>query len=99
MTHVWSVSFLEQAIIMCIFAFTYICQLCVWKANIVSPKSSYKWEAIDQDSQMKYTFKLCDDSPETKCGPGSSVCAHSNATNTDTTVGKFKAVTDIRVLC
>ncbi|XP_028253968.1 cation-independent mannose-6-phosphate receptor [Parambassis ranga] len=36
---------------------------------------SYKWEAIDQDNQMRYTMKLCDTSPPTDCGSGSAVCA------------------------
>ncbi|XP_062406227.1 cation-independent mannose-6-phosphate receptor [Sardina pilchardus] len=50
---------------------------------------SYQWEAIDQDSQMKYTMKLCDNSPDTKCGKGAAVCAHSLASKTDTTVGEL----------
>ncbi|XP_041951218.1 cation-independent mannose-6-phosphate receptor-like isoform X1 [Alosa sapidissima] len=50
---------------------------------------SYKWEAIDQDSQMKYTMKLCDNSPDTQCGEGSAVCAHSIASKMDTTVGEL----------
>ncbi|KAL2081956.1 hypothetical protein ACEWY4_021774 [Coilia grayii] len=50
---------------------------------------SYKWEAIDQDEQMKYTMKLCDESPNTECGPQSAICAHSFADKTNTTVGEL----------
>ncbi|KAM4529814.1 cation-independent mannose-6-phosphate receptor [Fundulus diaphanus] len=38
---------------------------------------SYKWEAVDQDSKMKYTMKLCESSPATSCGSNVAVCAQS----------------------
>ncbi|KAM3602400.1 uncharacterized protein V6R79_003255 [Siganus canaliculatus] len=48
---------------------------------------SYKWEAIDQDNNVRYTLKLCESSPSTSCGPGVAVCATDLRTNTDTAVG------------
>ncbi|XP_076612208.1 cation-independent mannose-6-phosphate receptor [Chaetodon auriga] len=48
---------------------------------------SYKWEAIDVDNKMSYTFKLCESSPSTACGPGTAVCAEDLATKTHRAVG------------
>ncbi|TRY58198.1 hypothetical protein DNTS_017409 [Danionella cerebrum] len=50
---------------------------------------SYKWEAIDQDSNVKYALKLCDSSPVTECGEGSSVCAHSFSSGQHQSVGEL----------
>ncbi|KAM4632802.1 LOW QUALITY PROTEIN: cation-independent mannose-6-phosphate receptor [Polymixia lowei] len=50
---------------------------------------SYKWEAIDQDNNVKYTLKLCDSSPETSCGVGTAVCARNLTTQKDQSVGEL----------
>uniref|UniRef100_A0A8C1Z5G4 Insulin-like growth factor 2 receptor n=1 Tax=Cyprinus carpio TaxID=7962 RepID=A0A8C1Z5G4_CYPCA len=50
---------------------------------------SYKWEAIDQDSNVTYTLKLCDTSPETECGKESAVCAHKLKSGQFQSVGEF----------
>uniref|UniRef100_A0A8C7QBA3 Insulin-like growth factor 2 receptor n=1 Tax=Oncorhynchus mykiss TaxID=8022 RepID=A0A8C7QBA3_ONCMY len=55
--------------------------------------SSYKWEAIDRDSKVKYTLKLCDSSPNTECGAGSAVCARNL-----TSVLSLKKVTESSVI-
>uniref|UniRef100_A0A4W5NI57 Insulin-like growth factor 2 receptor n=1 Tax=Hucho hucho TaxID=62062 RepID=A0A4W5NI57_9TELE len=49
--------------------------------------SSYKWEAIDRDSKVKYTLKLCDSSPNTECGAGSAVCARNLTSQNNQSVG------------
>uniref|UniRef100_A0A3Q3IPM5 Uncharacterized protein n=1 Tax=Monopterus albus TaxID=43700 RepID=A0A3Q3IPM5_MONAL len=42
----------------------------------------YKWEAIDQDNKVSYTFQLCESSsPLTECGASTAVCARNLATN------------------
>ncbi len=56
--------------------------VCVW---------SYKWEAIDQDSNVRYTLKLCDSSPDTECGKESTVCAHNLTSGQHQSVGKCSA--------
>uniref|UniRef100_A0A673MU85 Cation-independent mannose-6-phosphate receptor-like n=1 Tax=Sinocyclocheilus rhinocerous TaxID=307959 RepID=A0A673MU85_9TELE len=48
----------------------------------------YKWEAIDQDSNVSYTLKLCDSSPDTECGKESAVCAHNLKSDQHQSVGK-----------
>uniref|UniRef100_A0A3Q3MKC2 Insulin-like growth factor 2 receptor n=1 Tax=Mastacembelus armatus TaxID=205130 RepID=A0A3Q3MKC2_9TELE len=50
---------------------------------------SYKWEAIDQDNKVSYTFKLCDSSPPTDCGPSAGVCARNLTTNKKQSVGEY----------
>uniref|UniRef100_A0A8C1XSQ9 Insulin-like growth factor 2 receptor n=1 Tax=Cyprinus carpio TaxID=7962 RepID=A0A8C1XSQ9_CYPCA len=50
---------------------------------------SYKWEAIDQDSSVRYTLKLCADSPDTECGKESAVCAHNLKSNQHQSVGEL----------
>uniref|UniRef100_A0A8C1G8U4 Insulin-like growth factor 2 receptor n=1 Tax=Cyprinus carpio TaxID=7962 RepID=A0A8C1G8U4_CYPCA len=50
---------------------------------------SYKWEAIDQDSNVTYTLKLCDTSPETECGKESAVCAHKLKSGQFQSVGEL----------
>ncbi|XP_051500970.1 cation-independent mannose-6-phosphate receptor-like [Myxocyprinus asiaticus] len=50
---------------------------------------SYKWEAIDQDSNVRYTLKLCDSSPDTDCGKDSAVCAHSLKNDQKQSVGEL----------
>ncbi|XP_063079301.1 cation-independent mannose-6-phosphate receptor [Engraulis encrasicolus] len=55
---------------------------------------SYKWEAIDLDNQLKYTIKLCDESPSTACGPQAAICAQSLVDKTTTTVGELSLLQD-----
>ncbi|XP_056150610.1 cation-independent mannose-6-phosphate receptor [Lampris incognitus] len=50
---------------------------------------SFKWEAIDQDNNVKYTLKLCDSSPETSCGPSTAVCARNLTTQKVRSVGEL----------
>ncbi|XP_052442128.1 cation-independent mannose-6-phosphate receptor [Carassius gibelio] len=50
---------------------------------------SYKWEAIDQDSNVRYTLKLCDSSPDTECGKESAVCAHKLKSDQPQSVGEL----------
>uniref|UniRef100_A0A672Q5X8 Cation-independent mannose-6-phosphate receptor-like n=1 Tax=Sinocyclocheilus grahami TaxID=75366 RepID=A0A672Q5X8_SINGR len=50
---------------------------------------SYKWEAIDQDSNVSYTLKLCDSSPDTECGKESAVCAHNLKSDQHQSVGEL----------
>ncbi|XP_070781683.1 cation-independent mannose-6-phosphate receptor [Enoplosus armatus] len=50
---------------------------------------SYKWEAIDQDSNVSYALKLCESSPTTSCGPGAAVCARNLTTSTVRSVGEL----------
>ncbi|XP_016329709.1 cation-independent mannose-6-phosphate receptor-like [Sinocyclocheilus anshuiensis] len=50
---------------------------------------SYKWEAIDQDSNVRYTLKLCDSSPDTECGKESAVCAHNLKSDQHQSVGEL----------
>jgi len=58
--------------------------VCVWLW-------SYKWEAIDQDSNVRYALKICDSSPDTECGKGSAVCAHNLTSSQYQSVGKCNA--------
>ncbi|KAL0967415.1 hypothetical protein UPYG_G00251950 [Umbra pygmaea] len=48
---------------------------------------SYQWEAIDLDTKVKYTLKLCDNSPATECGENSAVCAYNLTTKENESVG------------
>uniref|UniRef100_A0A3Q1JC88 Uncharacterized protein n=1 Tax=Anabas testudineus TaxID=64144 RepID=A0A3Q1JC88_ANATE len=48
---------------------------------------SYKWEAIDQDNKVSYTFKLCDSSPSTGCDSNTGICAENLGTITKQSVG------------
>uniref|UniRef100_A0A8C4YYE4 Insulin-like growth factor 2 receptor n=1 Tax=Gadus morhua TaxID=8049 RepID=A0A8C4YYE4_GADMO len=48
----------------------------------------YKWEAIDQDNNVKYTLKLCESSPDTACGAGTAVCASNLTTHEEHSVGE-----------
>lgn len=50
---------------------------------------SYKWEAIDQDSNVRYALKICDSSPDTECGNGSAVCAHNLMSGQHQSVGEL----------
>nr|XP_020473896.1 cation-independent mannose-6-phosphate receptor isoform X2 [Monopterus albus] len=51
---------------------------------------SYKWEAIDQDNKVSYTFQLCESSsPLTECGASTAVCARNLATNAKQSVGEL----------
>ncbi|XP_039980957.1 cation-independent mannose-6-phosphate receptor isoform X2 [Xiphias gladius] len=50
---------------------------------------SYKWEAIDRDNKVSYTFKLCESSPSTGCGPSNAVCARDLTANTQQSVGEL----------
>uniref|UniRef100_A0A4W4G3A2 Insulin-like growth factor 2 receptor n=1 Tax=Electrophorus electricus TaxID=8005 RepID=A0A4W4G3A2_ELEEL len=54
---------------------------------------SYKWEAIDQDTKMKYTLKLCLSSPNTDCGESTAVCAQNLITNKSQSVGDLSLQT------
>uniref|UniRef100_A0A8C7K5E3 Insulin-like growth factor 2 receptor n=1 Tax=Oncorhynchus kisutch TaxID=8019 RepID=A0A8C7K5E3_ONCKI len=56
----------------------------------------YKWEAIDRDSKVKYTLKLCDSSPNTECGAGSAVCARNLTSQKNQSVGDE---TNCHVIC
>ncbi|KAM8847361.1 cation-independent mannose-6-phosphate receptor [Synchiropus picturatus] len=55
---------------------------------------SYKWEAIDQDSNTGYTLKLCESSPPTSCGSGTAVCARNLRTNASQSVGELTLRTE-----
>uniref|UniRef100_A0A673X291 Insulin-like growth factor 2 receptor n=1 Tax=Salmo trutta TaxID=8032 RepID=A0A673X291_SALTR len=61
---------------------------------------SYKWEAIDRDSKVKYTLKLCDSSPNTACGAGSAVCARNLTSQKNQSVGdlSLKKATESSVI-
>ncbi|XP_029532637.1 cation-independent mannose-6-phosphate receptor [Oncorhynchus nerka] len=61
---------------------------------------SYKWEAIDWDSKVKYTLKLCDSSPNTGCGAGSAVCARNLTSQKNQSVGdlSLKKATESSVI-
>ncbi|XP_056125524.1 cation-independent mannose-6-phosphate receptor [Rhinichthys klamathensis goyatoka] len=50
---------------------------------------SYKWEAIDQDSNVSYALKICDSSPDTECGKGSAVCVHNLTSSQHQSVGEL----------
>ncbi|KAL4649143.1 cation-independent mannose-6-phosphate receptor [Arapaima gigas] len=50
---------------------------------------SYQWEAIDQDSRVRYSMKLCSSSPNTPCGASSAVCAHNVTLNKYQSVGEL----------
>lgn len=50
---------------------------------------SYKWEAIDQDSNVRYTLKLCESSPNTGCGKDSAVCAQNLQNGQNQSVGEL----------
>uniref|UniRef100_A0A673X9U3 Insulin-like growth factor 2 receptor n=1 Tax=Salmo trutta TaxID=8032 RepID=A0A673X9U3_SALTR len=60
----------------------------------------YKWEAIDRDSKVKYTLKLCDSSPNTACGAGSAVCARNLTSQKNQSVGdlSLKKATESSVI-
>uniref|UniRef100_A0A672PLU1 Cation-independent mannose-6-phosphate receptor-like n=1 Tax=Sinocyclocheilus grahami TaxID=75366 RepID=A0A672PLU1_SINGR len=58
------------------------------QSALIGQLTHYKWEAIDQDSNVTYTLKLCDSSPETECGKGSAVCAHKLKSDQFQSVGK-----------
>uniref|UniRef100_A0A673X295 Insulin-like growth factor 2 receptor n=1 Tax=Salmo trutta TaxID=8032 RepID=A0A673X295_SALTR len=62
--------------------------------------SIYKWEAIDRDSKVKYTLKLCDSSPNTACGAGSAVCARNLTSQKNQSVGdlSLKKATESSVI-
>ncbi|XP_030627174.1 cation-independent mannose-6-phosphate receptor [Chanos chanos] len=51
----------------------------------------YKWEAIDQDSQVRYTLKICQSSPDTPCGANSAICAHNSTTQKYQSVGDLSS--------
>ncbi|KAB5540056.1 hypothetical protein PHYPO_G00096970 [Pangasianodon hypophthalmus] len=53
----------------------------------------YKWEAVDQDSKVKYTLKLCSSSPETACGPNAAICAQNLVTSQNQSVGDLSLQT------
>ncbi|KAG7509424.1 cation-independent mannose-6-phosphate receptor [Solea senegalensis] len=57
----------------------------VWYQDLCS----YKWEAIDLDNKVSYTFKLCESSPATGCGPSTAVCARNLTANTKQSVGEL----------
>lgn len=54
--------------------------------------SSYKWEAIDQDSKVSYTFKLCESSPSTSCDTNTAVCAENLNNKTKQSVGEYSTL-------
>lgn len=45
---------------------------------------------MDQDSNVKYTLKLCSSSPETACGPNVAVCAQNLTSSKSQSVGKLE---------
>ncbi|XP_056620153.1 cation-independent mannose-6-phosphate receptor isoform X2 [Triplophysa dalaica] len=80
---------------------TVICALillkCVRSAAAAAPDDSpwfqdlcsYKWEAIDQDSNVSYTLKLCESSPDTDCGKDTAVCARNQQSGQKESVGEL----------
>ncbi|XP_060722164.1 cation-independent mannose-6-phosphate receptor [Tachysurus vachellii] len=54
---------------------------------------SYNWETVDQDSNVKYTLKLCSSSPETACGPNAAVCAQNLTSSKSQSVGDISLLT------
>ncbi|XP_028996555.1 cation-independent mannose-6-phosphate receptor isoform X2 [Betta splendens] len=54
---------------------------------------SYKWEAIDQDRKVSYTFRLCDSSPPTRCDDTTAVCAEKLGTKAKQPVGELSLLT------
>ncbi|XP_017311659.1 cation-independent mannose-6-phosphate receptor isoform X1 [Ictalurus punctatus] len=60
-----------------------------WKQDLCR----YKWEAMDQDSKIKYTLKLCSSSPETACGPDAAVCAQNLDSGQSQSVGDLSLQT------
>ncbi|KAI5090811.1 cation-independent mannose-6-phosphate receptor precursor [Silurus meridionalis] len=54
---------------------------------------SYKWEAIDKDSSVKYTLRLCSSSPETACGSDAAVCAQNLNNSQTQSVGDLSVQT------
>uniref|UniRef100_A0AAZ3QLR5 Insulin-like growth factor 2 receptor n=1 Tax=Oncorhynchus tshawytscha TaxID=74940 RepID=A0AAZ3QLR5_ONCTS len=56
--------------------------------------------AIDRDSKVKYTLKLCDSSPNTECGAGSAVCARNLTSQKNQSVGdlSLKKATESSVI-
>uniref|UniRef100_A0A8C1I7W5 Insulin-like growth factor 2 receptor n=1 Tax=Cyprinus carpio TaxID=7962 RepID=A0A8C1I7W5_CYPCA len=69
--------------------FIFILLQCVSSAAGTDDSPCYKWEAIDQDSNVTYTLKLCDTSPETECGKESAVCAHKLKSGQFQSVGEL----------
>lgn len=53
-------------------------------------KRRYKWEAVDQDSNVKYTMKLCSSSPDTACGENAAVCSQNLTSSKSQSVGKWE---------
>ncbi|XP_076873911.1 cation-independent mannose-6-phosphate receptor isoform X2 [Brachyhypopomus gauderio] len=53
----------------------------------------YKWEAIDQDTKVKYTLKLCPSSPSTDCGNSTAVCAQDLTSTTSRSAGELTLTT------
>uniref|UniRef100_A0AAZ3RS97 Insulin-like growth factor 2 receptor n=1 Tax=Oncorhynchus tshawytscha TaxID=74940 RepID=A0AAZ3RS97_ONCTS len=68
--------------------------------NLTFLSQIYKWEAIDRDSKVKYTLKLCDSSPNTECGAGSAVCARNLTSQKNQSVGdlSLKKATESSVI-
>lgn len=64
--------------LLCVLHFIYLISYC-----------SYKWEAIDQDDKVSYTFKLCDSSPSAGCDSSAAVCAQNLTTTTKQSVGEY----------
>ncbi|KAL7888463.1 hypothetical protein AOLI_G00034370 [Acnodon oligacanthus] len=54
---------------------------------------SHKWEAIDQDNNVKYIMKLCTSSPDTACGPDTAICAQNLSSNESQSVGDLSLQT------
>lgn len=54
---------------------------------------SYQWEAVDQDSDVRYTLKLCSSSPETACGANAAVCAQNVTSSQNQSVGDLSLLT------
>ncbi|KAK2855938.1 hypothetical protein Q5P01_004673 [Channa striata] len=52
----------------------------------------YKWEAIDRDNNVSYTFKLCSTSPSTSCGPNTAVCLEKLSNSKTLSVGELSQV-------
>lgn len=45
---------------------------------------------MDQDSNVKYTMKLCSSSPDTACGENAAVCAQNLTSSKSQSVGKWE---------
>uniref|UniRef100_A0A3Q2EC35 Insulin-like growth factor 2 receptor n=1 Tax=Cyprinodon variegatus TaxID=28743 RepID=A0A3Q2EC35_CYPVA len=59
---------------------------------VYNKKKNYKWEAVDQDRNVKYTIKLCESSPPTSCGASVAVCAQNLDGGEPRSVGEYSGL-------